>query len=172
MKENNKNIIPNEDDFNISITNEHNEQELTSMGETGKSSGIISAINFPHFNISFTNKNKLYNKPFEQKEDNYSMYTNIKKMRSNNSIVNDEMFLEVRINKFIISYNFQYRKLLTILEKKENDKKALIQIYNQKMINYSNLKAKISENKEKLDLMRRKNEYMKLLIFKLMNEKK
>ena len=61
---------------------------------------------------------------------------------------------------------------MTLLEKKENDKKALIQIYNQKMINYSNLKAKISENKEKLDLMRRKNEYMKLLIFKLMNEKK
>ena len=59
MKENNDNNLPknqilNEEDFNISITNEHNEQELTSMGETGKSSGIISAVNFPHFNISFT----------------------------------------------------------------------------------------------------------------------
>ena len=109
MKENNKNIIiPKDDDFNISITNEHNEhneQELTSMGETGKSSGIISAINFPHFNISFSNKNKLYSKQFEQKEDNYSMYTNIKKMRSNNSMANDEMFLDVRINTFIISNN-------------------------------------------------------------------
>ena len=98
MKENNKNITPNEDDFNISITNEHNEQELTSMGETGKSAGIINAIN-PHYNISFSNKNKIYSKQLElinQKIDNYSMYTNIKKMRSNNSVLNDEIFLEVR----------------------------------------------------------------------------
>ena len=61
---------------------------------------------------------------------------------------------------------------MSLLEKKESDKKALIQIYNKKLINYSNLKTKISENKEKLDLIRRKNEYMKLLICKLMNEKK
>ena len=106
MKENDDNNIPknqiiNEDEFNISITNEHNEQELTSMGETGKSSGIISLTNMPRFNISFTNKKKLYNKQSEQlnqiqKEDNYSMYTNVKNMRSNGSYFNDEMFIEVR----------------------------------------------------------------------------
>ena len=99
MNENNKNVILNENDFNISITNEHNEQELTSMGETGKSVGIISAINFPHFNISFSNKNKIFCKQLEltnQKIENYSMYTNIKKIRSNNSFLNDEILLEVR----------------------------------------------------------------------------
>ena len=109
-KNNNNNLskrpITNEEDFNITITNEHNEQELTSMGETGKSSGIISAMNFPHFNISFTNKNKLYNnrqlEQFNQKEDNYSMYTNIKKMRSSNLVLNDEMLIEVR--KLILIY--------------------------------------------------------------------
>ena len=57
MKENNNDPPKNQnlsgDDFNISITNEHNEQELTSLEETGKSSGIISAINFPQFHISF-----------------------------------------------------------------------------------------------------------------------
>ena len=71
----------NDDDFNISITNEHNEQELTSMGETGKSSGIISAANIPHFNFSISNKHKLYTKqsePINHKDDNYSTYTNIK----------------------------------------------------------------------------------------------
>jgi len=109
MKENNDNNLPknqifNEEDFNISITNEHNEQELTSMGETGKSSGIISAVNFPHFNISFSNKNKLYSKQIDQtnqKEDNYSVYTNIQKMRSNGSFFNDEMLNEVRKNILI-----------------------------------------------------------------------
>ncbi len=40
------------------------------------------------------------------------------------------------------------------------------------MINYANLKEKLKDNKEKLDLIRRKNEYMKLLICKLMNENK
>ncbi len=99
MKERNKNEILNEDDFNISITNEHNEQELTSMGETRKSSRIISAINFPPINISFSNKNKLNIKHLEltnQKSDNYSIYTNIKKIISDKSVINDEIFLEVR----------------------------------------------------------------------------
>ena len=94
-----KNQTINEDDFNISITNEHNEQELTSMGETGKSSGIISAINLPRFNVSFSNKKKLCPQQLEQinqKEDNFSMYTNIKNMRSNGSYFNDEMYIEVR----------------------------------------------------------------------------
>ena len=69
------------------------------MGETGKSSGIISAVNLPRFNVSFSNKKKLYSKQLEQinqKEDNYSMYTYMQKMRSNGSYFNDEMFIEVR----------------------------------------------------------------------------
>ena len=40
----NKNKIIKEEDINISITDEHNEQEITSMGETGKSIGIISVM--------------------------------------------------------------------------------------------------------------------------------
>ena len=47
-----------------------------------------------------------------------------------------------------------------------------MQILNQKMINYSNIKTKLNENKEKLDIIRRKNEYIKLLICKLISEKK
>jgi len=61
---------------------------------------------------------------------------------------------------------------LALLDKKENERKAILQIHNQKMINYANLKEKLKDNKEKLDLIRRKNEYMKLLICKLMNENK
>ena len=153
----------NDDDFNISITNEHNEQELTSMGETGKSSGIISAANIPHFNFSVSNKNKLYTKqtePTNHRDDNYSTYTNIKN--------NDKS--EVRLINFI--YYFQYRKLLALLEKKEMEKKSVLQIYNQKLNNYSKIKGKVKENKEKLDMIRRKNEYLKLLICKLMKDKK
>ena len=52
----NKNKIIKEEDINISITDEHNEQEITSMGETGKSIGITSVMNLPHLTISTTNK--------------------------------------------------------------------------------------------------------------------
>ncbi len=61
---------------------------------------------------------------------------------------------------------------MTLLEKKEKEKNAAIQLYNKKMINYANIKTKIKNNKEKLDVIRRKNEYMKLLICKLMTDKK
>ena len=59
-----------------------------------------------------------------------------------------------------------------MLEKKEMEKKSVLQIYNQKLNNYSKIKGKVKENKEKLDIIRRKNEYLKLLICKLMKDKK
>ena len=98
-----KNQIINEEDFNISITNEHNDQDVTSMGETGKSSGIISVMAHPHFNFTYINKYKLYNKRIEptiQKEDTYSMYTNVNKVKNNNSnsLINDDMNIEVSKN--------------------------------------------------------------------------
>ena len=61
---------------------------------------------------------------------------------------------------------------MTLLDKKEKERKAVNQIYQQKMNNYSDIKTKIKNNKEKLDVIRRKNEYMKLLICKLMMDKK
>ena len=61
---------------------------------------------------------------------------------------------------------------MALLEKKEKEKKAIFQVYNQKLINYSKVKGKVKENKEKLDMIRRKNEYLKLLICKLMKDKK
>ena len=61
---------------------------------------------------------------------------------------------------------------MALLEKKEKEKKTVHQVYNQKLINYSKVKEKVKENKEKLDMIRRKNEYLKLLICKLMKDKK
>ena len=61
---------------------------------------------------------------------------------------------------------------MALLDKKEKERKAVNQIYQQKMNNYSDIKTKIKNNKEKLDVIRRKNEYMKLLICKLMMDKK
>ena len=61
---------------------------------------------------------------------------------------------------------------MALLEKKEMEKKSVLQIYNQKLNNYSKIKGKVKENKEKLDMIRRKNEYLKLLICKLMKDKK
>ena len=107
--------IPNEDDFNFSISNEHNEQELTSLGETGKSSGIISLMHFPHPNFSITNKNKLFIKQYDPNynRDNFSVYTSMKKIKNDDSKMNDEITSEVRNNLlkiFIVSYIISFFK--------------------------------------------------------------
>ena len=107
--------IPNEDDFNFSISNEHNEQELTSLGETGKSSGIISLMHFPHPNFSITNKNKLFIKQYDPNynRDNFSVYTSMKKIKNDDSKINDEINTEVRNNSlkiFIVSYIISFFK--------------------------------------------------------------
>ena len=89
----------NEEDINISITDEHNEQEITSMGETGKSIGIMSMMNIPHLAISTTNKTKCQSKneyDYIYNKDNYSTYTNINNPRNNNLIIKDELYIEVR----------------------------------------------------------------------------
>ena len=95
----NKNKIIKEEDINISITDEHNEQEITSMGETGKSIGITSIMNLPHLTISTTNKTKSYSKMQNDSiynKDNISTYTNFNNKRKNNSILQDEFHIEVR----------------------------------------------------------------------------
>ena len=90
-----KNKILNSEEINISITDEHNEQEMTSMGETGKSLGIINTFNFPHLTISSMNqtksniKNKYDN---NYNKDNFSTYTNINKNRNTNT---NEINIEV-----------------------------------------------------------------------------
>ena len=95
----NKNKILKEEDINISITDEHNEQELTSMCETGKSLGIISVMNLPHLTISTTNKTKTHSKKQYDSiynKDNISTYTNFNNKRKDISIFEDEFQIEVR----------------------------------------------------------------------------
>ena len=91
-----KNKILNSEDINISITDEHNEPDITSMGETGKSYGIISTINFPHLTISSMNQTKsnIKNKYGNIYKDNFSTYTNINKNRNNKT---DEINIEVSV---------------------------------------------------------------------------
>ena len=89
----------NEDDFSFSISNEHNEQEMTSIGETGKSYGILSLMNLPLPIFSITNKNKLFNInkiDSNYNKDNFSTYTSMKKIRNDDSKLNYEMNTEVR----------------------------------------------------------------------------
>ena len=61
---------------------------------------------------------------------------------------------------------------MAILDKKQQEKKAIMKIYNQKWINYENIKLKVKVNKEKLDIIKRKNEHLKMLICKIMSEQK
>ena len=89
----------NEDDFNISITDEHDDQDITTIGDPGKSYGIMSIMNLPHPNFSLTNKNRILNKQYDTNynKDNFSTYTSMRKIRNDDSILNDEMYTEVRI---------------------------------------------------------------------------
>ena len=122
----NKNKILKEEDINISITDEHNEQELTSMCETGKSLGIISVMNLPHLTISTTNKTKTHSKKQYDSiynKDNFSTYTNFNNVRNNTSMIKDEVYTEVRIiNKFLFFKNI-VQKIIEFFGAKRNREK-------------------------------------------------
>ena len=121
----------NEQDFNISITNEHNDQDITSIseGRTTKSpaSGLNKNSNTKQVNASFSKINKLnrnkygvYENPFYPSRFNsnniiykgdsdpsYSKVNNAKNInslyrsKSNQSIGNNELYIEVS-NNYII----------------------------------------------------------------------
>ena len=56
------------------------------------------------------------------------------------------------------------------LEQKEIEKKKIYKLYNEKYRNCSNIAEKVKKNKEKLDIIKRKNQNLKILICKLMKE--
>ncbi len=59
--------ILTKEDINISIIDEHNDQELTNIGQAGKSFGIMTSANYPHLTISS-------NKPKYKKKLNMFQY--------------------------------------------------------------------------------------------------
>jgi hypothetical protein len=59
---------------------------------------------------------------------------------------------------------------LATLEQKEIEKKKIYKLYNEKYRNCSNIAEKVKKNKEKLDIIKRKNQNLKILICKLMKE--
>ena len=59
---------------------------------------------------------------------------------------------------------------MSFLEQKEIEKKKIIKLYNEKYIKCSNMASNVTQKKDKLDIIRRKNEYLKKLICKLMKE--
>ena len=56
------------------------------------------------------------------------------------------------------------------MEQKEIEKKKIYKLYNEKYIKFSNLAYELKNNNNKLDIIRKKNEYMKILICKLIKE--
>ena len=59
---------------------------------------------------------------------------------------------------------------MAVLEQKEIEKRKIYKLYNEKFNKLSNLACKIKNNKDKLDLVKKKNENMKKLICKLIKE--
>ena len=59
---------------------------------------------------------------------------------------------------------------MAVLEQKEIEKRKIYKLYNEKFNKLSNLVFKIKNNKDKLDLVKKKNENMKKLICKLIKE--
>ena len=134
----NKNKIIKEEDINISITDEHNEQEITSMGETGKSIGIISVMNLPHLTISTTNKTKSYSKMQNDSiynKDNISTYTNFNNKRKNNSILQDEFHIEVRNYDLIFLVYYSTENFLIFYCKRKLRKKRYIKNIMKNLLN-------------------------------------
>ena len=59
---------------------------------------------------------------------------------------------------------------MAVLEQKEIEKRKIYKLYNEIFIKLSNLVCKIKNNKDKLDLVKKKNDNMKKLICKLIKE--
>ena len=59
---------------------------------------------------------------------------------------------------------------MATLEQKEIEKKKIYELYNEKYRNCSNIAEKVKKNKEKLDIIKKKNQNLKILICKLMKE--
>ena len=90
------NKFMNQEDFNISICNEHNDQDITSMDETIKTSGIIKLTNFPNYITSFSHNNVYMNQTDSksQKMDSHS-FNYSKPNKNNGSLINDNNFNDV-----------------------------------------------------------------------------
>ena len=56
------------------------------------------------------------------------------------------------------------------MEQKEIEKKKMYKLYNEKYIKCSNMVMNLTQKKDKLDIIKRKNAYLKKLICKLMKE--
>ena len=56
------------------------------------------------------------------------------------------------------------------MEQKEIEKKKMYKLYNEKYIKCSNVVMNLTQKKDKLDIIKIKNEYLKKLICKLMKE--
>ena len=56
------------------------------------------------------------------------------------------------------------------MEQKEIEKKKMNKLYNEKYIKYSTLVNNVKQKKDKLDIIKKKNEYMKKIICNLMKE--
>ena len=56
------------------------------------------------------------------------------------------------------------------MQQKEIEKKKIYKKYNEKFIKYSDMAMNIKQKKYKLETIRRKNEYLKKLICKIMKE--
>ena len=59
---------------------------------------------------------------------------------------------------------------MSFLEQKEIEKKKMYKLYNEKSIKCSNMVMNLTQKKDKLDIIKRKNAYLKKLICKLMKE--
>ena len=60
--------------------------------------------------------------------------------------------------------------MLAFAEQKENEKKKIYKLYRDKNNKCSKMAWNIKLKNDKLDIIKRKNEYMKILICKLMKE--
>lgn len=56
------------------------------------------------------------------------------------------------------------------MQQKEIEKKKIYKKYNEKFIKYSDMAMNVKQKKYKLETIRRKNEYLKKLICKIMKE--
>ena len=175
---------PKADEDNISINSEKIESDEDKINTPGISSNLIVNASFSRHNHENTNnlqtmqldQQSIISNLVNKKEDNKSLYsfiTNDPFSPSNLSSSLRKKGSQQQIMKKSSDEEslVQYKKLMMLLSEKEKESKGLRTNYEEYKKKMQKQKYIFNKNKEHLELVRKNNEMMKLLICKLINSK-
>lgn len=178
-----------DDDDNISINSEKIEVDDDKTNTPGRASNLIVNASFSRHNKENSSQldqqsiiSNLINHKREDEKSMYSMFTNNNELFISGNFPNHKGTLASN-NSRLFSPNHnafgkmdedgieQSKKLTQILAEKDKEANQMRDLYDKQKEKLKEKKIIYNENKKKLELIRKNNANMKLLICKLINSK-